>query len=223
MINSTPKSRIMILDDHPIVREGLTKLLEGEPDFVVSGEAEDIPSAIALLSQLIPDLLIMDLTYPTGNGIDLIRYVRKDNTRLPILVLSMHDSFLYAEQALRAGANGYITKVEAPKTLVRAIRKVLAGDIYLNDETASALLKRSLSLAKNAARDEHDVLRLSDREREVFALLGRGLGTRQIAEKLAVSIRTIDTHRENIKHKLNLKNASQLLQCAIEWTKAGPE
>jgi DNA-binding NarL/FixJ family response regulator len=195
----------------------LAKLIEGEPDFVVSGSAEDIPSALALLDRLRPDLVILDLSFPKGNGIDLIRHVRKDDAHLPILVLSMHDGFLHAEQALRAGANGYITKVEAPKTLILAIRKVLAGDIYVNDKTASALLKRSLF--KPAEPGGQDVLRLSDREREIFALLGRGLGSRQIAERLSVSIRTIDTHRENIKHKLHLKNASELLQCAIEWAR----
>ena len=214
-----PRARILIVDDHPIVREGLTKLIVGEPDFAVCGEAADIRGAMDLLTRLTPDLVILDLTFPVGHGTDLIRHIRADDTRLPILVLSMHDGPLYAEQALRAGANGYITKVEAPKTLVDAIRKVLAGDIYLNEPTASALLRRSL--VRNEDRDPHDVLRLSDREREVFALLGRGLGTRQIAGKLGVSIRTIDTHRENIKHKLDLKNASELLQCAIAWTRAG--
>ena len=209
--------KVLIVDDHPIVREGLTKLIEGEEDFAVCGAAEDINSAIELLERLVPDLVIMDLTFPAGNGIDLIKHIRKNSTRMPILVLSMHDSLFQVERALRAGANGYVTKVEAPKTLIQAIRGVLAGDIYVNEKTASALLKRSVG--KTGERGGHDIPSLSDREREVFGLLGKGLGTRQIADKLFVSIRTVDTHRENIKHKLNLKNASELLQCAIEWAK----
>jgi DNA-binding NarL/FixJ family response regulator len=209
--------KVMIVDDHPIVREGLTKLIEGEDDFSVCASAEDINSAMNLLERLVPDLLILDLTFPVGNGIDLIKHIRKDNARMAILVLSMHDSLFQVEQALRAGANGYVTKVEAPKTLIQAIRGVLAGNIYVNEKAAAALLKRSVG--KTRERGGDDVFSLSDREREVFGLLGKGLGTRQIAEKLFVSIRTVDTHRENIKHKLNLKNASELLQCAIEWNK----
>lgn len=209
--------KFLIVDDHPIVREGIAKLLERENDFTVSGEAEDVNGAIAAMNKVVPDMLIVDITLSSSNGIDLIKYVRKDHARLPILVLSMHDSFFYAEQALRAGANGFITKAEAPKVLIQAIRKVLAGDIYVNELTAAALLKRSV--AKKREKSDQDILLLSTREREIFLLLGKGMGTRQIAEKLCVSIRTIDTHRENIKHKLNLKNASELLQCAIEWTK----
>ncbi len=209
--------KFLIVDDHPIVREGIAKLLERENDFTVCGEAEDVNGAIAVMSKVVPDMLIVDITLSSSNGIDLIKYVRKDYAHLPILVLSMHDSFFYAEQALRAGANGFITKAEAPKVLIQAIRKVLAGDIYVNDITAAALLKRAVS--KRREKSDQDILSLSDREREIFFLLGKGMGTRQIAEKLCVSIRTIDTHRENIKHKLNLKNASELLQCAIEWTK----
>lgn len=211
------KIRIFIVDDHPIVREGLSMLLDRENDMVVCGEAEDINTALTGMKEENPDMLIVDVTLASGSGIDLIKCVRKSHPRMPVLVLSMHAEIYYAEQALRAGANGYITKMEAPKTLVTAIRKVLAGDIYLSEKTASMLIKRSMS--GTLGKSEQDYFCLSDREREVFRLLGSGLGTRQIAEQLCVSIRTIDTYREKIKHKLNLLNASELLQHAIQWAK----
>ncbi|QEM70220.1 response regulator transcription factor [Geobacter sp. FeAm09] len=209
--------RILIVDDHPIVREGLARMLDREKDLVVCGDAEDINTALTAMGRLHPDMLIVDVTLAAGSGIDLVKCVRRSHPRMPVLVLSMHDGMYYAEQALRAGANGYITKMEAPKTLVTAIRKVLSGDIYLSEKTAAAIIKRSVS--GTTSKDEQDFLCLSDREREVFRLLGSGMGTRHIAERLGVSIRTIDTYREKIKHKLNLRNASELLQHAIQWAK----
>lgn len=215
--SSSQETRVLIVDDHPIVRAGLAKMLDREKDLLVCGEAEDINSALTAIKKLNPTMLIVDITLASGSGIDLIKCVRKSHSRLPILVLSMHDGIYYAEQALRAGANGYITKMEAPKALLTAIRKVLEGNIYLNEKTATMLIKRSLP--GSARSSEHDFLSLSDREREVFRLLGNGLGTRQISVQLGVSIRTIDTYREKIKHKLNLNNASELLQHAIMWVK----
>lgn len=212
LVPSGREVRVLIVDDHPIVREGLARMLDREKDLIVCGDAEDINSALTSMDKLHPDMLIVDVTLATGSGIDLVKCVRRSHPRMPILVLSMHDGIYYAEQALRAGANGYITKMEAPKTLITAIRKVIAGDIYLSEKTATALIKRSITGTINKT---EDFFCLSDREREVFRLLGSGLGTRQIAEQLGVSIRTIDTYREKIKHKLNLKNASELLQHAI--------
>lgn len=209
--------RILIVDDHPIIREGLTMMLGREKNLIICGEAEDINTALNAMKKLNPDMLIVDVTLASGSGIDLIKCVRKTHPRLPVLVLSMHDGIYYAEQALRAGANGYVTKMEAPKTLVTAIRKVISGDIYLSEKTATMIIKRSLT--GTIGKDEQDFLCLSDREREVFRLLGSGMGTRQIAGQLGVSIRTIDTYREKIKHKLNLRNASELLQHAIQWAK----
>jgi DNA-binding NarL/FixJ family response regulator len=217
LVPSGREVRILIVDDHPIVREGLARMLDREKDLIVCGDAEDINTALTALDKLHPDMLIVDVTLAAGSGIDLVKCVRRSHPRMPILVLSMHDGIYYAEQALRAGANGYITKMEAPKTLVTAIRKVLSSDIYLSEKTAAAIIKRSVS--GTTTKSEQDFLCLSDREREVFRLLGSGMGTRQIAEQLGVSIRTIDTYREKIKHKLNLKNASELLQHAIQWAK----
>ena len=210
-----PRARLLLVDDHPILREGLARLINLEKDLEVVGQAEDHSGALALLRESQPDLLIADLTLASGNGLDLIREVRRHHARLPILVFSMHDDAYHAEQALRAGANGYVTKYEAPETLLKAIRMVLRGELYVHESMVGAILRRAV--AKTDPDEEGDGLCLSGREREVFRMLGKGMGTRMIAEQMGVSIRTVDTHRENIKHKLNLKNASELLQLAIQW------
>ncbi|MBP1625824.1 MAG: nreC 2 [Holophagaceae bacterium] len=211
----TPRARLLLVDDHPILREGLARLINQEKDLEVVGQAEDHAGALAALRESGPDLMIVDLTLASGNGLDLIREVRKHRARLPILVFSMHDDAYHAEQALRVGANGYVTKYEAPETLLKAIRLVLKGELYVHESMVGAILRRAV--AKTDPEEEGDGLGLSSREREVFRMLGKGMGTRMIAEQMGVSVRTVDTHRENIKHKLNLKNASELLQLAIQW------
>ena len=208
-------SRILLVDDHPILREGLVRLINQEKDLIVAGEAEDQTGALSALRTTHLELVITDLTLASGNGIDLIHQCRKLHPRLPILVFSMHDDAFHAEEALRAGASGYVTKYEAPGTLLKAIRMVLSGELYVHESMMGALLRRAV--AKTGSQEEGDSLGLSLREREVFRMLGKGMGSRQIAEQLGVSIRTVDTHRENIKHKLHLKNASELLQMAIQW------
>lgn len=207
--------RILLVDDHPILREGLAKLLDQEPDLEVAAQCVDAPAALSALRGVHPDLVITDLSLPTGSGLDLIQQIRKLHPRLPILVFTMHDDAYHSEQALRAGANGYVTKYEAPEILLKALREVLRGEIYVPESMTRALLRRAL--AKPSSEESGDELCLSTREREVFRMLGKGMGSRMIAEQLGVSIRTVDTHRENIKHKLHLKNASELLQMAIQW------
>jgi len=218
--NSAPTTRndtirVMIVDDHPIVRRGLVEMIEQEEDLNVIGEAEDAHSALQALKKLELDVAIVDLTLKDIGGLELIKQIQVLQPELPMLVLSMHDETLYAERALRAGAKGYIMKQEGTDKLITAIRTVLRGEIYVSEKMASRMLGK---LVGGKARTDGSPLdRLSDREIEVFELLGRGLGTRQIAERLSVSIKTIESHREHIKEKLHLKNANELVQHATQW------
>ncbi|MBM4137540.1 MAG: response regulator transcription factor [Nitrospira sp.] len=212
------KVNIFIVDDHPIVRQGLTQLINNEADLMVCGQAEDAHTAMEGIAAGYPDMVIVDLslqgTYGT-NGIDLIKNIKVHYPNLYILVLSMHDEYLFAERAIRAGAKGYVIKNEATEILIAAIRRVLSGRIYLNDRMSESILNRFLSSTPRA----YDLFieNLSNRELEVFQLIGQGWGTRQIAEKLHLSVKTIETYRENIKVKLNLKDASEMLRQAIQW------
>lgn len=208
-------SKIFVVDDHPILRQGLTQLINQEPDLRVCGEAEEAHTALEAITTVKPDLVIVDISLKTVDGIGLIKNIRMRDAALPILVLSMHDESLYAERALRAGANGYIMKQEPPDQVVRAIRRVLGGEIYVNEKIGSKLLRKVVhgrSVALDAPIDT-----LSDRELEVFRLIGRGYRTRQIAEALHVSVKTVESHREHIKHKMGLRDATELLQHAIQW------
>lgn len=205
--------RILIVDDHPIVRQGLHLLLESEPDFVVSGAAEDARTALRMACESAPDLAIVDLTLPGMGGFELIKALRAMHPDLRILVLSMHDDTYYAERALRAGASGYVSKLDAPDTLVRAIRRVLDGHRHLSEKAASAVLASLGSTPHAAARSP--IERLSDRELEVFRLIGDGLGTRQVAEALHLSVKTVESHRARIKDKLGLKSGIELAQWAV--------
>lgn len=207
--------RVIIVDDHPIVRRGLVQMIQQEPDLIVCAEAEGANVAFTAIKQHLPDVAIVDLTLKDIGGLELIKQLQNTFPDLPVLVLSMHDETLYAERALRAGAKGYIMKQEGADKLITAIRTVLGGDIFLSDKMASRLLGR---LVGGRGGDTGSTLdRLSDRELEVFELIGRGLGTRNIAERLCVSIKTIESHREHIKQKLQLKNATELVQHATQW------
>ena len=207
------RHRILIVDDHPIVRQGLRLLLESEPDLVVSGEAEDARGALRLASAQTPDLAIVDLTLPGVGGFELIKGMRALDPELTILVLSMHDDAYYAERALRAGAAGYVSKLDAPDTLVRAIRRVLAGERHLSERAASAVLASLGGTPRKAERSP--IERLSDRELEVFRLIGEGRGTRQVAEALHLSVKTVESHRARIKDKLGVKSSIELAQRAV--------
>jgi len=203
------------VDDHPIVIEGLKQLIDQQPDLRVCGELSDGRAALATVERLRPDLAVVDLSLKDVNGLDVIKTLKAEHPALPVLALSMHDEMLYAERALRAGASGYVMKQEATKNLLGAVRRILDGGIYLSDNVTAKLLQRvanTKSTGKTSALEE-----LSDREIEVFRLIGEGASTRRIAEMLKLSIKTIESHRENIKRKLNLQDAAELVQSAVAW------
>jgi DNA-binding NarL/FixJ family response regulator len=211
------KVRVFLVDDHPIVRQGLTQLINQEADLMVCGEAEGARSTLERLSPTRPDILIVDVSLEGPDGIDLLKEIRARDSRLPVLILSMHDESLYAERALRAGANGYIMKQEATELVLTAIRRILSGEIYVSDRMARKMLQQFVS---GAGQPRHSCIEdLTDRELEVFRLVGQGLSTRQIAEKLHLSVKTVETYYAHIKDKLSLKTARELVQYAVEWSR----
>ena len=209
------KSKILVVDDHQLFREGLAQMINRESDLEVIGEAGDQPSAIQFLQKTKVDMVIVDISLPGGNGIDLVKEIRGTDSEMPILVLSMHDESLYAERALRGGANGYIMKQEANKKVREAIRRVLSGEIYLSEKMSGQLVAKLVG--GRTDNSSNPIENLSPRELEVFELIGQGHGTRQIAEALKLTIPTINSFRARIKDKLNLKNASELVLHAIQW------
>lgn len=210
------KYRVMIVDDHAVMRFGLSNLISEEEDMEVCGEAGGVTEALKLLDEANADLAIIDITLKDGNGIELIEQIRQRNSNVRILVSSMHDEYLYTDRALRAGAQGYINKQEATEKIVDAIRQVLAGKIYLSNSMAERMLHHMVGLGQatpaNASIDS-----LSNRELEVFELIGRGYATRQIAENLHLSVKTIESHRENIKKKLMLQTNQELVRRSVQW------
>jgi DNA-binding NarL/FixJ family response regulator len=210
------KQRVLIVDDHAIVREGLAQVVAGQADFEVCAQCEGGKDAIEQLASARPDAAIVDLNLKDMSGLDLIRELHTRRPDLAILVLSMHEESLYAERVLRAGAKGYLMKSEAVGKVVEALRQTLSGQVYAGQGLTTKLLKR---LTQSTGRPEASPMeRLSDRELEVFQLLGQGLTTRRIAERLGRSIKTIETYRENIKRKLDLKNAVELVYHAVQWS-----
>jgi DNA-binding NarL/FixJ family response regulator len=216
---SAPRKLIQILlvDDHPMVRERLAEVINREADLVVSGEAEDRHEAIKAILAKLPDLAIVDLTLKNSDGLELIKDIHSRWPKLRVLVVSMHDESLYAERAIRAGAMGYITKQEATRKILLAIRRVLAGSIYLNETIATRLISRLMSHADHPTATPAESL--ADRELQVFELTGRGLNTHDIALQLRIAVKTVETYRARIKEKLKLKDASELLQLAIAWSR----
>lgn len=209
------KYSILIVEDHSIVRMGLSMLISQLDDLSVCGEMESGDAALEFLKKEKPDMIIADISLKDMSGIDLIKYIRRSDHRVPILVLSVFDEDFYAERAFAAGATGYIMKQEASEVLVRAIRTVLAGEIYASDAVRNRLVKKAIG--KNDEGDNSGLSSLTDRELQVFELIGSGCETRQIAETLRLSVKTVDTYREHIKDKLNLKNATELIQRASQW------
>lgn len=209
------KYRVFVVDDHPIVRDGLTRLINREPDLMVCGEAEDEPQALATIGKVAPDVVLLDLMLQRGDGISLIKQLNTIYPKLPILVISMHAESLYAARVLRAGAKGYLMKREAVGNVLAAIRQILAGRFYLSAEMHSNLLQAHGKRGENVVASPFE--RLSDRELEVFRLLGEGAGTRKIAEQLNLSLNTVQSHRAGIKKRLGLKDTTELLQHAIRW------
>lgn len=212
---SKAKSRVFIVDDHPIVRQGLKGLISQAPDLMVCGEAETIFDALKAVEQLNPDIAIVDISLKGESGVDLIKDIRIRYPNLPVLTLSMYDEAIYAERVLRAGARGYVTKEEAAENVLSAIRQVLSGQIFLSERMSAKMLSKLVGGRSEAAGLSID--RLSDRELQIFELIGRGMSTRMIAETLHLSIKTVESHRANIKEKLQIESASELLQQAIHW------
>ncbi len=214
-----PKGRrwkVLVVDDHPIVREGLADLINKEKDLVVCGWAQDIPRTIKAIKNLNPDVVTVDISLGDADGLELIKDIKTQFPDVPVLALSMHQEPSYAERAIRAGAKGYITKKEATKSVILAIRRVLDDGLYLSEEMKDKLLYSVVGYSASGGGDS-PVDRLTDRELEVFSLLGEGKATREIAERLCLSVKTVETYRARIKEKLHLTSGPKLLQQAFAW------
>jgi DNA-binding NarL/FixJ family response regulator len=209
------KRTVFIVDDHPIIRQGLALLINREPDLAVCGDAEEAASALRLIQELKPDLVVVDISLSGPDGLDLLKSIRVRDPNLPVLILSMMDELLYAERGLRAGANGYIMKQQATEQVLVAIRRILGGEIYLSERMANKMLH--LFVGGAPTHESSTVSDLTDRELEVFRLIGEGHGTRQIADQLHLSIKTVESYQAHIKDKLLLKNGRELVQRAIQW------
>jgi len=210
------KSKVFVVDDHPIVRQGLTLLINREQDLAVCGEAEDAQSAMQSVTSVRPDIMVVDISLNGPDGLDLLKDIRMRHPDLPVLILSMHDESIYAERALRAGAQGYIMKQEATEKVLVALRRILSHEIYVSERIANRMLQRYIG-SPNAERPS-SVADLTDRELEVFRLIGEGHSTRQIAEELHISVKTVESYQAHIKEKLSLRSARELVQHAIQWS-----
>jgi DNA-binding NarL/FixJ family response regulator len=209
------RMRVLIVDDHPMTRAGLAHMINHQPDMIVSGEAENAAQALAALEASEPDLILVDITLPGKSGLELIKDIKAMHPGLPVLVISMHDESLYADRVLRAGARGYITKHEGGEKLMRAIRCVLSGKIYVSEKMSAHILEifsRGQTTPQRPA-----IENLSDREFEVFELIGEGLSAHQIAARLHLSAKTVDAHRANIKGKLKIQTSAELISFAARW------
>ncbi len=224
----TERTRILLVDDHPIMRQGLANVLNQQAHLAVCGEATTPVEALTMADRLRPDLALIDLSLRGGDGIELLKDLRVRQPQMLTLVLSMHDEAIFAERALRAGARGYVMKQEKIDRLLLAINRVLSGTIYVSDQVAAHAVARlavgnqGVVAQETPATLDAYIERLTDRELQVFRLVGRGLGTRLIAEMLHLSRKTIESHREHIKTKLGLKDGSELIQRAIQWARSTP-
>ncbi len=209
--------KILLVDDHPLMRKGLALTLESEPDLDVVGQAASAEDAMDEVEKLKPDLVIVDVSLPGMSGLEFIKHLHAVEPDLLTLVVSRHDESLYAERAIRAGARGYVMKLEADEVIVTAVRHVFGGGIYVSDEIKERLL---LSMMSGKEAGETPLETLSDRELEVFELTGQGLGTREIAERLHLSVKTVESYRARIKSKLNLNTAAEFMQHAVQWVES---
>lgn len=214
---SPEKNRIFLVDDHAMFREGLRQLIDREPDLTVCGDAAEAETALQEIRKLKPDLVVVDITLGGTSGIDLIKAIKNENEDFPVLVVSMHDESLYAERALRAGAMGYVMKQEPAKTVKTAIRKVLGGDMHLSEKMASSVITKFMRGSDEVPPSPLE--KLSDRELEVFQMLGMGKGVREIAEEMNVTIPTVNSFRNRIKEKLQLKSSTEVMLHAIHWSR----
>lgn len=212
---STIRSRVFIVDDHTMFREGLRQLIEREPGLTVCGDAADSAEALPAIRESKPDVVLVDISLGGASGIDLIKSIKSEFEELPVLVVSMHDESLYAERSLRAGAMGYVMKHEPAKTMKAAIHKVLGGDMYLSEKMASSVIGKFMRGQPDQPASPIETL--SDRELEVFRMLGQGKGVRLIAEKLSVTVPTVNSFRNRIKEKLGLKSSTEVMLHAIQW------
>lgn len=210
--------KLLIVDDHPIVRRGLRQLVASQADLDVCGEASGEDDAFEQVKANHPDIVVIDLSLESGHGLDLIGRIKSHDRNIKMLVSSMHDESIYAERVLRCGASGYINKKEAPEKIVDAIREVLRGEIYVSVRVADQLLRRVRS---GHAPDEDPMTALTNRELEVFEMIGRGLTMKQIARRLDISQKTVEAHRDGIRGKLNLKNSLEVSRCAFQWSMEG--
>jgi len=212
-----PARRVLIVDDHPIVRQGLRRMIDLEPDLSVCGEAQNEREARKAIRELEPDVVIVDISLAQGDGLELVRDVHAQRPNLPMLVLSMHDEAIYAERLLAAGASGYIMKQAASDQLLVALRRVLSGGTYLSEALANAREATPGEAAAGLGASTDPIERLSNRELQVLSLIGRGISSREAADALGLSVKTVESHRQSLKRKLNLLTNSQLLQFAINW------
>jgi DNA-binding NarL/FixJ family response regulator len=212
---SRTKKRVVIIDDHPLLRDGITRLINSQPDLMVCGEAEDRAGAMAVVESAKPDVAVVDISLKDQSGLELIKDFKVRFPNLLVLALSVHDESFYAERALRAGARGYVMKREASEKVLEAIRRVLEGKVYASDQVAAAILNKVAGHSAGPTPSVLDVL--SDREMEVLMWIGKGYGSSQIAKQLHLSVKTVETYRSNIKLKLKLSSSGELLQCAIGW------
>lgn len=209
------KNKVFLVDDHPIVRQGLTLMIDREPDLMVCGEAKDALTAMQSVAAANPDIVVVDISLSGPDGLELLKNIRVSWPHLPVLILSMHDESIYAERALRAGAQGYIMKQEATEKVLVALRRILNREIYVSERIANRMLQRYIGGA--SAGGPSLITGLTDRELEVFRLIGQGHSTRQIADELHLSVKTVESYQAHIKDKLALHNARELVQHAIRW------
>ena len=213
---TTIKKRVFVVDDHPIVRQGLALLINRETDLTVCGEAENAQAAMQMIAMNKPDILVVDISLDGPDGLDLLKNVRAHYPELPVLILSMHDESIYAERSLRAGAQGYIMKQEATEKVLVALRRILGHEIYVSERISSRMLQSYIGNSGTAR--PSSISDLSDRELEVFRLIGEGHSTRQIAEQLHISVKTVESYQAHIKGKLSLRSGRELVQHAIQWS-----
>ena len=209
------KKTVLVVDDHPLMRQGLALLINQQQDMQVCGEAEEAQAAMQAIAHLRPDIMILDISLSGPDGIELLKNIRATDPDLPVLVLSMHDEAIYAERALRARANGYIMKQEATEKVLVAVRRILSGEVYLSERMSNKMLQQYIGGAPNMIQSR--IASLSDRELEVFRRIGEGRATREIAEELHLSVKTVETYQAHIKDKLALRSGRELIQHAIQW------
>jgi len=214
------QKKVLLVDDHPIVRHGLGLLIEQEDDLTVCGETESAVETLDSISSLNPDIVLVDISLRGSNGLELTKALKDAHPEIPVLILSMHDESLYAERALRSGARGYIMKQESADTVLLSIRKVLSGSVYLSERLSSKMLREFVD-GNKVEGEKFGIESLSDRELEVFELIGCGHSTRKIADRLGLSVKTIETHRAHVKQKLKLDDATALVHRAFHWVETG--